>query len=274
MCMGDENFCLIMDDLVLVENSTNREDIQEMNPPSPPHVLQEDDFENCNENNLGKLKVVSGLEGSKTEQCRGFSSSGIGNLSLWRGKKKILGREGLLVVQEMKRFKKNNERIQKFMKSHVSRLLKSDLLSVLAEFQRQDEVFLALKIYNVVRKEIWYKPDKPFYRDMLFTLARNKKREEAMIVWQDMKGEEIHLDQHTYGDIVRAFLDNESPSVAMKIYEEMRESLDPPLELPYRVILKGLLPYPALRDKVKQDFQELFPDIQINDIPEEIFDEY
>lgn len=95
-----------------------------------------------------------------------------------------------------------------------------------------------------------------------------------MQVWQDMKREDIDLDQHTYGDIVRAFLDNELPSEAMKIYEEMRQSLDPPLELPYRVILKGLLPYPLLRDNVKQDFQELFPDIQINDISEEMFNEY
>ncbi|GLJ37268.1 hypothetical protein SUGI_0756030 [Cryptomeria japonica] len=227
----------------------------------------------CGENILGKPEVL-GLEVSQSEECRWFSSSGIGNLSLWRGKKKIMSREGLLVVQELKRLKQDNERIQKFMKSHVSRLLKSDLLSVLAEFQRQDEIFLALKIYNVVRKESWYKPDKPFYRDMLFTLARNKKGEEAMQAWQDMKRENIDLDQHTYGDIVRAFLDNELPSEAMKIYEEMRQSLDPPLELPYRVILKGLLPYPLLRDKVKQDFQELFPDIQINDISEEMFDEY
>lgn len=212
---------------------------------------------------------------SNAQLCRSFSSSsGIPALSLWRGKKKIMSREGLLVVKELKRFKKDNERVKKFMKTHVARLFKSDLLAVLAEFQRQDEVFLALKIFDAVCKEIWYKPDMFLYKDMLITLARNKKGEEAMQVWKDMKAENIHVDQHTYADIIRTFLDHESPSEAINLYEEMRQSPDLPLELPYRVILKGLLPYPLLRKKVKQDFEELFPDIQLNDLPEELFDEH
>lgn len=235
--------------------------------------------QNFNENNRGKppfLTEVSGGSGLNAQTCRPFSSSssGIPTLSLWRGKKKIMGREGLLVVKELKRLKKDNERVQKFMKTHVARLLKSDLLAVLAEFQRQDEIFLALKIFDAVRKEIWYKPDMFLYKDMLITLARNKKGEEAMQVWKDMKAENIHVDQHTYADIIRVFLDHGSPLEAINLYEEMRQSPDLPLELPYRVVLKGLLPYPLLRNKVKQDFEELFPDIQVNDLPEELFDEH
>lgn len=214
--------------------------------------------------------------GSNAQICRPFSSSssGIPALSLWRGKKKIMGREGLLVVKELKRLKKDSERVKKFMKTHVARLLKSDLLAVLAEFQRQDEIFLALKIFDAVRKEIWYKPDMFLYKDMLITLARNRKGEEAMQIWKDMKAENIHVDQHTYADIIRTFLDHESPSEAINLYEEMRQYPDLPLELPYRVILKGLLPYPLLRNKVKQDFEELFPDIQVNHLPEELFDDH
>lgn len=232
-----------------------------------------------NEYNQGKspfLTEVLGGIGLNPQRCRPYSSSpsGIPALSLWRGKNKIMGREGLLVVKELKRLKKDNERVQKFMKTHVARLLKSDLLAVLAEFQRQDEIFLALKIFDAVRKEIWYKPDMFLYKDMLITLARNKKGEEAMQVWKDMKAENIHVDQHTYADIIRVFLDHGSPLEAINLYEEMRQSPDLPLVLPYRVILKGLLPYPLLRNKVKQDFEELFPDIQVNDLPEELFNEH
>lgn len=184
-----------------------------------------------------------------------------------------MGKEGLIVAKELKRLQSNPVRFDRFMKSHVSRLLKSDLLAVLAEFQRQDLVFLCIKLYDVVRKEIWYRPDMFFYRDMLFMLARNKKVDEAKRVWQDLKREEVLFDQHTFGDIMRAFLDSGLPSEAMDIYDEMRQSPDPPLSLPYRVILKGLIPYPELRDKVKDDFLELFPDMVVYDPPEDLFED-
>ena len=130
-----------------------------------------------------------------------------------------------------------------------------------------------LQIYAVVRKEIWYHPDMYFYRDMLFMLARNKKVEEAKQVWVDLRSEEVLFDQHTYGDIVRVFSDGGLPDLAMEFYDEMRSSPDPPLSLPFRVILKGLIPYPDLREKVKEDFLELFPDMLVYDPPEDLLEE-
>lgn len=104
-------------------------------------------------------------------------------------------------------------------------------------------------------------------------LSRNKKVDEAKRVWGDLKREEVHFDQHTFGDIIRAFLDSGLPSEAMDIYDEMRQSPDTPLSLPYRVILKGLFPYPELREKVKDDFLELFPGMIIYDPPEDLFED-
>ncbi|KAJ9172273.1 hypothetical protein P3X46_015530 [Hevea brasiliensis] len=194
------------------------------------------------------------------------------SLSIWR-RKKEMGKEGLIVAKELKRLQSDPLRLDRFMKSHVSRLLKSDLVAVLAEFQRQDQVFLCMKLYNVVRKEIWYRPDMFFYRDMLMMLARNRKVDEVKLVWQDLKREGVLFDQHTFGDIIRAFLDSGLPSEAMDIYEEMRQSPDLPLSLPFRVILKGLLPYPDLREKVKDDFLELFPNMIVYDPAEDLFED-
>ncbi|KAJ0978348.1 hypothetical protein J5N97_013822 [Dioscorea zingiberensis] len=207
--------------------------------------------------------------GSSWEEAAASASSP--SLSIWR-RKKEMGKEGLFVVHELKRLG-SGPRFERFMQSHVSRLLRTDLLAVLAEFQRQDLVFLSLKIYNAVRKEIWYRPDMYFYRDMLMMLARNKKEEEAKQVWADLKSEGVRFDQHTYGDIVRAFSDGGLPSLAMELYNEMRSSPDPPLSLPFRVILKGLIPYPELREKIKEDFLELFPDMIVYDPPDDLFDE-
>ncbi|KAJ4840031.1 hypothetical protein Tsubulata_033346 [Turnera subulata] len=194
------------------------------------------------------------------------------SLSIWRRKKEI-GKEGLMAAKELKRLQSNPVRLDRFIKTSVSRLLKSDLVSVLAEFQRQDQVFLCMKLYDVVRKEIWYRPDMFFYRDMLMMLARNKKVDEAKQVWRDLRREEVLFDQHTFGDIVRAFLDSGLPSEAMDIYEEMRQSPDPPISLPFRVILKGLIPYPELREKVKDDFLELFPDMIVYDPADDLFED-
>ncbi|CAI9111672.1 OLC1v1011956C1 [Oldenlandia corymbosa var. corymbosa] len=220
------------------------------------------------------------LDGSHTLPLVMWSSSAAtgrytkgSRLSIWRRKKEI-GKEGLMVAKELKRLQNDPFRFDRFLKSHVSRLLKSDLVSVLAEFQRQDLVLLSLKLYDVVRKEIWYRPDMFFYRDMLLMLARNKRVDEAAKVWDDLKSEGVLFDQHTFGDLIRAFLDSSLPNEAMQIYEEMRMSPDPPLSLPYRVILKGLLPYPELREKVKDDFLELFPGMIIYDPPEDLFNDH
>lgn len=104
-------------------------------------------------------------------------------------------------------------------------------------------------------------------------LARNKKVDEVEKVWEDLKREEVLFDQHTFGDLVRAFLDNGLTSEAMDIYDEMRRSPDPLISLPFRVILKGLIPYPELREKVKDDFLELFPGMIVYDPPEDLFED-
>lgn len=147
------------------------------------------------------------------------------------------------------------------------------LVDYLAVFHLHYMVYLAFQIYDVVRKEIWYKPDMFFYRDMLMMLARNKKVDESKQVWEDLKREGVLFDQHTFGDIIRAYLDSGLPSEAMEIYDEMRRSPDPPISLPFRVILKGLLPYPELREKVKDEFLELFPGMIVYDPPEDLFED-
>ncbi|XP_052880696.1 pentatricopeptide repeat-containing protein At1g62350 isoform X2 [Gossypium arboreum] len=193
-------------------------------------------------------------------------SSSSPSLSIWRRKKEMT-KEGLIAAKELKRLQSNPVRLHRFILSHVSRLLKSDIVSVLAEFQRQNQ------LYDVVRKEIWYRPDMFFYRDMLMMLARNRKVDESRRVWEDLKKEQVLFDQHTFGDLVRVYLDSGLPSEAMNIYDEMRRSPDPPLSLPFRVILKGLIPYPELREKVKDDFLELFPDMIVYDPPEDLFED-
>ncbi|XP_062085058.1 protein THYLAKOID ASSEMBLY 8-like, chloroplastic [Humulus lupulus] len=189
---------------------------------------------------------------------------------LWRGKK-LIGKEALFVILGLKRFKDDEEKLDKFIKTHVLRLLKLDLIAVLTELERQEEVTLATKVFNVVRKQDWYKADVFMYKDLIIALARSKKMDEVMQLWESMKNEDIFPDSQTYSEVIRGFLSIGSPGDAMNIYEDMKKSPDPPEELPFRILLKGLLPHPLLRNRVKQDFEELFPEKHMYDPPEEIF---
>lgn len=67
------------------------------------------------------------------------------SLSIWR-RKKEMGKEGLIVAKELKRLQSKPIQLERFIQSNVSRLLKSDLFAVLAEFQRQNLVFLSMKV--------------------------------------------------------------------------------------------------------------------------------
>ncbi|KAK6941175.1 hypothetical protein RJ641_026552 [Dillenia turbinata] len=150
---------------------------------------------------------------------------------LWKGKR-LIGKEALFVILGLKRFKDDQEKLDKFIKCHVLRLLKMDIVVVLTELECPEEVSLAL---------------------------------------QSMRKEDLFPDSQTYTEVIRGFLKCGSPADAMNIYEDMKNSPDPPKELPFRILLKGLLPYPLLRNRVKQDFEEIFADQHVYDPPEEIF---
>ncbi|XP_059652019.1 protein THYLAKOID ASSEMBLY 8-like, chloroplastic [Cornus florida] len=190
--------------------------------------------------------------------------------SLWRGKK-LIGKEAIFVILGLKRFKDDEEKLEKFIKTHVLRLLKMDMVAVLNELERQEEVTLAVKMFKVIQKQDWYVPDVFLYKDMIIALAKCKKMDDAMQLWESMRKEDLFPDYQTYTEVIRGFLRYGSPADAMNIYEDMKKSPDPPEELPFRILLKGLLPHPLLRNRVKQDFEEIFPDQHVYDPPEEIF---
>ncbi|KAF7827754.1 protein THYLAKOID ASSEMBLY 8-like, chloroplastic [Senna tora] len=216
--------------------------------------------------------MIPDIECSSSKTMWGFKQyhDGRPRGPLWRGKK-LIGKEALFVVLGMKRFKDEEEKLQKFIKSHVLRLLKMDMIAVLTELERQEEVSLAVMMFKVMQKQDWYKPDVYLYKDLIISLARSKKMDEVMQLWESMRKENLFPDSQTYTEVIRGFLKYGSPADAMNIYEDMKNSPDPPEELPFRILLKGLLPFPLLRNKVKQDFEELFPDQNIYDPPEEIF---
>ncbi|GAB2261580.1 hypothetical protein Droror1_Dr00002577 [Drosera rotundifolia] len=218
----------------------------------------------------GLPRSTSTIKLSRTPWKRRQYHDGRPRGPLWRGKK-LIGKEALFAIPGLKRFKENDEKAELFVRSHVLRLLKMDLIAVLTELERQEEVELALKVFKVIQKQDWYKPDPYLYKDLIIVLSKCKKMEEVAKMWEDMKKEELFPDSLTYTEVIRGYLKYGSPSDAMNIYEDMLKSPDPPDELPFKVLLRGLLPHPLLRNKVKKDYQEIFPESRVYDPPSEIF---
>ena len=133
------------------------------------------------------------------------------------------------------------------------------------------EELIEFQVFRVFQKQDWYKPDVYLYKDLIIALAKCKKMDNAMQLWESMRKEDLFPDYQTYTEVIRGFLRHGSPADAMNIYEDMKKSPDPPEELPFRILLKGFLPHPLLRNRVKQDFEEIFPDRHVYDPPEEIF---
>lgn len=145
------------------------------------------------------------------------------------------------------------------------------LLWLLVVLSLQVTNLMNFQMFKVMQKQDWYKPDAYLYKDLIIALARAKKMDEVLQLWESMRKENLFPDSQTYTEVIRGFLNYGSPADAMNIYEDMKNSPDPPEELPFRILLKGLLPHPLLRNKVKQDFEEIFPDSSIYDPPQEIF---
>jgi hypothetical protein len=53
----------------------------------------------------------------------------------FRRGKKLIGKEALFVILGLKRFKDDEKKLKKFIKSHVLRLLKMEVIAVLGELE-------------------------------------------------------------------------------------------------------------------------------------------
>ena len=102
---------------------------------------------------LSLRQTVTAFEYKNT--CGGFREyhDGRPRGPLWRGKK-LIGKEALFVISGLKRFKDDEDKLPKFIKTHVLRLLKMDLIAVLTELERQQEVSLALTVFFLLPLQI------------------------------------------------------------------------------------------------------------------------
>ncbi|EFJ30610.1 hypothetical protein SELMODRAFT_67614, partial [Selaginella moellendorffii] len=161
---------------------------------------------------------------------------------LWRGKKD-LGSEALQAAAALKLAKRDSKALQEVLASKVGRLVKLDLLALLHALQRHDEVDLAFQVspcflvFERARKEVWYKPSVPLYRDMLKSLARNGRVEGVYSLFETIKQEKAEPHIAMFTEVIDIFVGSGRFRDALKVFEMMKESEAPPNVRTYRTII-------------------------------------
>lgn len=176
---------------------------------------------------------------------------------LWKGRSG--SKEALLVVRELRRAKGDPWRLHQLLRTKVARLLKLDLIAALNELQRLQEVDLALMIFVVVRRELWYKPEVYLYRDMLNCLGRNKRAAQSRIVLNDSKREGIKPSASLCSELMVAFLKHGMVCEAIEVFEEVK-AVGACDKLIYRILMKELhqLGRSDLWSKIRKEYKETF----------------
>ncbi|XP_021646739.2 protein THYLAKOID ASSEMBLY 8, chloroplastic [Hevea brasiliensis] len=139
---------------------------------------------------------------------------------------RILSTEAILAVQSLKRaYKKSSSNLTDL--PDLSRLIKSDLLSILRELLRQDLCPLAIHVLSTLRSEYSGQIDLGLYADVISGLSRNKlcehidklieylEKDEGGIQWETDKG---------LLRVIRGVVDAGRRESAVKICEILRRS--------------------------------------------------
>lgn len=156
---------------------------------------------------------------------------------LWRSD--VLSTEAIQAVQSLK-LAKTTPRLNHVLSTTLSRLLKSDLLNAFAELKRQNEVDLALKVFEYVCKEEWYQTDLALRCDVIQLLGRNKMVALAEVVFSGLLKEGIEGDTRAYAEMIGAYLTADMIEKAMLTYEKMKAAGRTPNEFTLMILIRNL----------------------------------
>ncbi|GFQ04388.1 pentatricopeptide repeat-containing protein at1g62350 [Phtheirospermum japonicum] len=157
---------------------------------------------------------------------------------MWRSR--VLSTEAIQAVQSLKLAQNSSSKLDHVFSAKINRLLKADLLDTFAELQRQNELNLALKVFNFMRKEHWYVPDLSLFNDMLMMFGKNKMIEMVEKILLELRNEGLEPDARTYTELIGAYFKVEMVNKAMETYEQMKASGYEPDKLTLTILIRNL----------------------------------
>ncbi|KAI5014666.1 hypothetical protein ZWY2020_056056 [Hordeum vulgare] len=122
----------------------------------------------------------------------------------------------------------------------LRRLLKADMVAVFRELAAQGEAHLALKVFEEIRKEHWYKPRLFWYVDLITVLASKGLRSEVGKACSYLKREQLEPDTDGFNLLLKTLLDAEFTQLTMDCFRLMKLWDSEPDRTTYITLVKGL----------------------------------
>lgn len=164
---------------------------------------------------------------------------------LQRGR--MLSIEAIQAVQALKRANtppspsSSSSMLDRVIDSKIRRLLKFDMVAVLRELLRQNECSLALKVFEEIRKEYWYKPHVRLYADMIAVMAGNSLLEEVNRLYAAMKSEKgLTAEIESFDTLLVILLNHKLFELVMDCYGFMQSIGYEPDRYSFRILVQGL----------------------------------
>ncbi|KAG2706270.1 hypothetical protein I3760_05G096500 [Carya illinoinensis] len=170
-----------------------------------------------------------------------MSSRGKNRKPLQKGRNPSI--ESIQAVQALKRAQKDKHTLDRVFHSKFKRLLKLDMMAVLRELLRQNQCVLALKVFEDIRREFWYKPQVSVYADMVTVLASNGLVEHVELLIQSyLKIEAVDLGPEIEGfnALFKALLSSNNTKLAMECYCLMKQAGCEPDKSSFKILITGL----------------------------------
>ncbi|KAI4339476.1 hypothetical protein MLD38_024418 [Melastoma candidum] len=130
---------------------------------------------------------------------------------------------------------------QQVYDSKFKRLLRLDMIAVLRELLRQNQCHLALKVFEDIRRESWYKPAILLYSEMFSVFSRNGLFEHVNLLYNYLREEDnLKPDLEKFNTLLRTLVSSGLAEKAVGCYQLMNKiECDADRET-YRILINGL----------------------------------
>lgn len=155
----------------------------------------------------------------------------------------VISKESVQVIHALKLAKNDEQKLNQVLKLRLLRLLKADVLDVLAELQRQKQLHLSLKVFEfIISEEVGYDTLLlPLYSDTILLLGRNKMVEKAEEVFNQVVDKGLKPDTRLFTEMIGVYLQVGNTEKAMDIYRSMKASGCSPDELTFTILIRNLM---------------------------------
>lgn len=135
------------------------------------------------------------------------------------------------------------------------------MVAVLRELLRQNECLLALKVFDDIRKDVWYKPRLLLYTDMISVLASNGLFKEVELIYSYLKTENsLDPDIVGFNALLNALISFKLTHLVMDCYGLMKAVDCEPDRSSFRILINGLesIGETGLSGLLRQDAQKIY----------------